>query len=67
MTPAIIVGNGMLQGSVVASEEWRKHGEVRRRDLLKKDEVEGGTSFDINRKCRIQRYFQIGDRVRTAS
>lgn len=64
MTPAIIVGNGMLRGSVLASEEWRKHGEVRRRQLLEQDEMEGGTSFEITRKCRIQRYFQIGDRVR---
>ena len=64
MTPAIIVGNGMLLGSVVASEEWRKHGEIRRKLLLKQDEMEGGTSFEINRKCCIQRYFKIGDRVR---
>jgi protein-disulfide isomerase len=34
MTPAIIIGNDMLvQGSIVASEEWRKHTEVRQRGL----------------------------------
>lgn len=64
MTPAIIVGHGMLQGSVVSSEEWRRHGETRRKELLEQDKLEGGTSFEISKKCNVKHYFEIGDRVR---
>jgi hypothetical protein len=47
-------------------EEWRRYGVSRRKQLVEKDEKDGGTSFDLHKKCPIQRYFQIADRVSTS-
>ena len=54
-----------LSSSSVAppSDEWRRFGEARRRELVEKDELAGGTSFHLNKNCRIQRYFLLADRV----
>lgn len=46
------------------SDEWRRFGEARRAELVAQDEAAGGTSFQLNKSCRIQRYFQLADRVR---
>lgn len=59
--PAIIVGNALLKGNVAANDEWRKYGEARRQELLENDE--DGRSFEINRRCSVLRYFDVGDRV----
>lgn len=63
MAPSIIVGNALLKGSVVANDEWRTYGETRRRELLKKDEQEGGRTFTIDRSISLKKYVSIGDRV----
>jgi hypothetical protein len=63
MAPSIIVGNALLKGSVVADEDWRKYGEVRRQELLENDKT--GRSFTITRSVSLKRYVQIGDRVST--
>ena len=31
--------------------------------MIEKDEQEGGTRFELHRKCRIEQYFNIADRV----
>jgi hypothetical protein len=49
--------------SRIMKEEWRRYGVARRKQLVEKDEKDGGTSFDLHKKCPIQRYFQIADRV----
>lgn len=46
------------------SEEWRRFGETRRKELVEHDELEGGTSFRINKRVRIHRYFRLAERVR---
>ena len=56
------------QGIVVESDnimkqEWRRYGAARRKELIEKDEQEGGTRFDLHKKCRIEQYFNIADRV----
>lgn len=48
----------------IGNEEWRRYGEARRKELVEQDEVEGGTSFHLNKKCRIERYFGLAERVR---
>lgn len=45
------------------NDEWRQHGEARRKALLDEDESKGGTSFHINPKCQVERYFEVSDRV----
>jgi hypothetical protein len=49
--------------TVVTSNAWRRFGESRRQELLVKDRMEGGTSFQINGLCAIQRYFLLAERV----
>jgi hypothetical protein len=46
-----------------SNDEWRRFGQARRRELVEKDVAQGGTSFHLNDNCRIQRYFQLSDRV----
>jgi hypothetical protein len=46
-----------------SNDEWRRFGEARRKELVFLDVEQGGTSFQLNEKCRIQRYFQLADRV----
>lgn len=48
---------------MIGNNGWRRHGEARRRELLRQDKAEGGTSFFLNRKCNIQKYFHVADRV----
>ena len=61
MVPSIIVGSALIKGTVVANDDWRKYGEARRQELLENDK--DARYFDINRRCSVHRYFQIGDRV----
>lgn len=44
-------------------QEWRRYGAARRKELIEKDELEGGTRFELHKKCRIEQYFNIADRV----
>ena len=44
-------------------QEWRRYGAARRKELIEKDEQEGGTRFELHKKCRIEQYFSIADRV----
>ncbi|GAX20163.1 hypothetical protein FisN_17Lh113 [Fistulifera solaris] len=44
-------------------EQWRRYGEARRKVLIEQDKQAGGTSFHINRKCRIDKYFALAERV----
>jgi hypothetical protein len=46
-----------------SNDEWRRFGQARRKELVDQDVLEGGTSFHLNEACRIQRYFQLSDRV----
>jgi len=47
----------------LASDQWRRYGEARRKELVAADEKEGNTKFHLHKKCRIQRYFQLAERV----
>ena len=47
----------------LASDQWRRYGEARRKELVAADEREGNTKFHLHKKCRIQRYFQLAERV----
>jgi hypothetical protein len=50
--------------STTMKQEWRRYGAARRKELVAKDEKEGGTRFELHKKCRIDHYFSISDRVR---
>mmetsp|Transcript_25177 Transcript_25177/g.35470 ORF Transcript_25177/g.35470 Transcript_25177/m.35470 type:complete len:482 (-) Transcript_25177:243-1688(-) len=62
-----IPDNGITSSikSVVMLDDskWRRHGEARRKALILQDEIEGNVAFAINKLCRIQRYFEVADRV----
>jgi len=45
------------------SAEWRRYGLARRRELLENDRQNGGTSFNINQTCSVNRYFQVASRA----
>jgi hypothetical protein len=51
----------------VNDRQWRRYGISRRTEMLEKDQREGGTKFDVNRKCSVLRYFKVSRRVRIAS
>jgi hypothetical protein len=51
----------------VNDRPWRRYGISRRKELLEKDEREGGTKFNVNRKCSVLRYFKVSRRVRLPS
>jgi hypothetical protein len=53
--------------STSMKQEWRRYGAARRKELVAKDEKEGGTRFELHKKCRIDHYFSISDRVRVAT
>jgi hypothetical protein len=53
----------MEQANAASNDEWRRFGQARRKELVEKDVLAGGTSFHLNENCRIQRYFQLSDRV----
>jgi hypothetical protein len=46
-----------------SNDEWRRFGQAWRKEVVEKDVAQGGTSFHLNENCRIQRYFQLSDRV----
>jgi hypothetical protein len=48
----------------VNDRQWRRYGISWREELLEKDEREGGTKFDVKRKCSVLRYFKVSRRVR---
>jgi hypothetical protein len=52
-----------IQESTLTSDEWRRYGKARRKQLVEMDELEGGVSFHINKKVRIHRYFRLAERV----
>jgi hypothetical protein len=45
------------------SDQWRRIGEARRRLILEEDRLKGGTAFDLNKNCNVDRYFQVAHRV----
>eukprot|EP00977_Amphora_coffeiformis_P007446 scaffold1619_cov161-Amphora_coffeaeformis.AAC.6 len=47
----------------IMKQEWRRYGAARRKELIEKDEHEGGTRFELHKKCHIEQYFSIADRV----
>lgn len=47
-----------------SNEVWRRYGEDRRRELVETDEMEGRMTFHLNRKCPINKYFHLAERVR---
>ena len=49
------------------TEPWRRYGEAYRKQLVKNDEESGNTVFHLHKKCRIQRYFQLADKVRESA
>ena len=51
----------------VNDRQWRRYGIFRREELLEEDEREGGTKFDVNKKCNVLRYFKVSLRVRLPS
>ena len=52
--------------NTIMKQEWRRYGATRRKELIEKDEEEGGTRFELHKKCHIEQYFGIADRVRPA-
>jgi hypothetical protein len=52
-----------MEANAASNDEWRRFGQARRTELVEKDVAQGGTSFQLNENCRIQRYFQLSDRV----
>jgi len=53
--------NSLMDGRL--SNQWRRIGEARRKFILQEDRRKGGTSFDLNPSCNINRYFQVAHRV----
>jgi len=51
------------QDNLTMKQEWRRYGAARRKELIEKDEQEGGTRFELHKKCHIEQYFRIADRV----
>jgi hypothetical protein len=45
------------------NEEWRRYGKARRKEIVEKDKLDGGNKFELNHKCRVQRYFKLAERV----
>jgi hypothetical protein len=45
------------------SDDWRKLGQIRRKQLLDEDRRKGRQSFDLNIHCQVDRYFQVAHRV----
>ena len=63
-------GKGTLAGNVYKcstdvrpSDTWRRIGLARRRFLLEDDKRKGGTTFDLNFNCKVDRYFEVANRV----
>jgi hypothetical protein len=52
-----------MEVTTASSEQWRRYGEARREELVKQDELCGGTEFQISGKHRIQKYFDVIDKV----
>jgi hypothetical protein len=67
VAPTIHLTTSSSSRIIIMKEEWRRYGASRRKLLVEKDEKDGGTSFELHKKCPIQRYFQIADRVSTSS
>ena len=47
----------------VPGDDWRRFGKIRRLELLKRDREEGNNVFEINPTVRIDKYFQVINRV----
>lgn len=45
------------------SDEWRRYGETRRKQIVEEDEVDGGYSFHLSRKVPVRKYFKLIERV----
>ena len=65
-----VASNASLAGSVYKclsdirpSDTWRRIGQARRKFLLEEDKRKGGTSFDLNINCKVDRYFEVAHRV----
>ena len=45
------------------SDDWRRLGQTRRKQLLDEDRRKGRLSFDLNVHCQVDKYFQVAQRV----
>lgn len=45
------------------SDKWRMYGQAHRRQILDEDRRKGGTKFNLNASCSVERYFQVAKRV----
>lgn len=52
-----------LSENDIQGDEWRQYGKIRRLELLKRDREEGADLFEINPTVRIDKYFQVINRV----
>ena len=46
------------------SDKWRMYGKARRRQILEDDRQRGGTKFNLNASCSVERYYEVASRVR---
>ena len=46
-----------------SKDTWRKYGAQRRKELVAKDETQGGTRFEMSKKCQIELYFRVAEKV----
>ena len=52
-----------LSEDSVQGDDWRRYGKIRRLELLNRDREEGNNIFEINPSVRIDKYFQVINRV----
>lgn len=46
-----------------SKDTWRIYGAQRRKELVAKDETQGGTRFEMSKKCQIELYFRVAEKV----
>jgi len=46
-----------------STDIWRKYGAARRKELVAKDETQGGTRFEMSKKCQIEAYFRVAEKT----
>ena len=61
----MLANNGFenVSDDSIQGDEWRRYGKIRRRELLNRDREEGNNIFEINPTVRIEKYFQVINRV----
>lgn len=55
--------NDKGSSSLLECDAWRKDGRERRMQILKEDEISGGSDFQIHHHSRLRTYSDIADRV----